>query len=83
MRLAPVSRTGAIGHELCYAANGDKCPNFHAERLAGKWATGHLIEVDLVEKAAANSGDAPSVIVSELDITPECSAPRCSSINPD
>lgn len=68
--LDPATRTCAIGHELGHAANGDDCSNSRAERLADEWTARHLIDVDLVEAAAADSGGAPSAIAAELGVTP-------------
>lgn len=61
--LDPVTRTCAIGHEIGHAVNGDNCSNSRAERLADEWAARHLIDVDLVEAAAADSSGTPSAIV--------------------
>ncbi|KXI15225.1 hypothetical protein HMPREF3227_02516 [Corynebacterium sp. CMW7794] len=68
--LDPATRICAIGHELGHAANGDDCSTARAERLADEWAARNLIDIDLVEDAAADNGGAPSAIAAELGITP-------------
>ncbi|OFR68624.1 ImmA/IrrE family metallo-endopeptidase [Corynebacterium sp. HMSC078H07] len=68
--LDPATRICAIGHELGHAANGDDCSTAQAERLADEWAARNLIDIDLVEDAAADNGRAPSAIAAELSVTP-------------
>lgn len=68
--LDPVTRRCAIAHELGHAYYGHDCSSQRAEREADEWAAKQLLTVDMVETAGASCDGAPSLIASELGVTP-------------